>query len=516
MFRRRLGKRIDRKERKRATSDLFPDEGPCPLAEAYDELTRAAFAIWIRMSVADRGELRMGRGKLARMLGYSRRQGDELLRELERKGFVAFIPHGPYRRTVVVIVRRPLLEHGHGFARFSSLLFSDVFSCPERKHFDQQVSRKSMSLDPANGQRLIGGFTHLPEKVNQLPVSFKYLPDSSSTYQWPADALHKSMVFREIARTETGVEMNASTPRVKRQKFVTEAGYFQPKAAYIDQLRDLIRSAKREELDRRRLLRSSNRERRDRRNAENRARGIDVLDWNELDRPKKLRRGESDLDLVTFDPRTDKHKLMRKVLALKPRDPERVKLVRRIETEFCRLYSRYRRAAERALGRPTSSYEVSEKERKYAAQAGVLCVQRGVTPRQLMEFWHANIKHFRRAAHQHVPSLAFLSGPANIDTVACGLVLDETAPGGARIGTGDAEGGVRPRAGNSFSDLTRLDPRLRPGLDGAGFSTRELNDRYLLTVQKNAVGIANGRDIFIGKGSLRDMSLWAARTLYAK
>lgn len=243
-----------------------------------------------------------------------------------------------------------------------------------------------------------------------------------------------------------------------------------------------------------------------------------MLDWNELDKPKKLEPGETDLDLITFDPRTAKHALMRKVLARKPRDPERMKLVKRLETEMCRLYSRYRRAAERATGRATVTYDVSDPERKYAAQCAVLCVQRGVTPRQLMEFWHANIKHFRRASHQRVPTLSFLSGISNIDTVACGLVLDETAPGGSRIGSSEAteSDAVRPRAGNSFSDTSRLDPRLRPGLDRAGFTTRQLDDRYLLTVQKNAVGLAAGRDIFIGRGALRDMSRWAASNLYAK
>jgi hypothetical protein len=242
------------------------------------------------------------------------------------------------------------------------------------------------------------------------------------------------------------------------------------------------------------------------RNAANRARGIEVLDWN-------------DLDIVTFDPRRPKHALMCAVLDRKSRDPERMALVKRLESEFCRLYSRYRRAAERASGRPVVSYKVTSKERKYAAAAGVLCVQRGVTPRHLMQFWHANIKHFRRASHMTVPTLSFLSAPANIDTVACGLVLDETAPGGARIGasTAEADGSdLRPKAGNSFSDTSRLDPRLRSGLEKSGFSTTELNDRYLLTVQKNALGIANGRDIFIGRGPLRDMSLWAARNLYAK
>lgn len=504
-MRRRLGRRIDRKERSKALPERYPNEGPCALADAYQELTRAAFAIWIRIAVAERSELRVGRARLSRMLGYSRRQGDELLRELERKGFIALLPSGPWRRTVVVLMRRPLLEHGHSFTRFSALLFSHV---PEI-HFRELTAGKSVTADPAVPYGFIGGVTHLPSFASQLPVSVTQLPYSSRTYLHGSAKSYESIALRT---TETGRNMTASTARVKRRKFVSEDGYFDALAAY----RDLIRSSKDQELERRRLLRSSNRARRDARNAANRARGIEVLDWNELDEPKKLVPGETDLDLVTFDPRTSKHELMRTVLARKPRDPERAALVKRLETEFCRLYTRYRRAAERANGRPVVTYEVTQKERKYAQAAGVLCVQRGVTPRQLMEFWHANIKHFKRASNMQVPSLSFLSSVANVDTVACGLVLDETAPGGSRIGSNAEGDGVRPREGNSFSDTARLDARLRPGLEGAGFSTRQLNDRYLLTVQKNAQGIATGRDIFIGKGPLRDMSLWAARNLYAK
>jgi hypothetical protein len=496
-MRRRLGKRLDRKERTKAGPERYPDEGPCGLAEAYEQLSRGAYAIWLRMSVADRAELRMGRGRLSKLLGYSRRQGDELLRELERKGFVMFVPHGPWRRTIIVIVRKPLLERGHNFTRFASLLFSPI----SEMHFREQVRGKSVSVDPPNGYGLLGGVTHLPISFSQLPVSFTQLPVPSRTYQRASGPIHKSLGYTTAARTGITKIMHASTSRVKRQKFIAEGQYFDALAAYRDQ----IVISKKEELDRRRLLRSSNRTRRDARNSANRARGIDVLDWN-------------DLDIVTFDPRRPKHRLMCKLLERKPRDPGRTALVKRLETEFCRLYTRYRRAAERAAGRPVVAYEVTDKERKYAAAAGILCVQRGVTPRQLMEFWHANIKHFRRASHMTVPTLSFLSAPANIDTVACGLVLDETAPGGSRIGaSSDSDGSdVRPKAGNSFSDTARLDARLRPGLEGAGFSTRELNDRYLLTVQKNALGIANGRDIFIGRGPLRDMSLWVAANLYAK
>ncbi len=509
-MRRRLGKRVDHKERTKAVPATYPNEGPCGLAEAYEQLTRAAFAVWIRMSVAERSELRMGRGKLSRLLGYSRRQGDEVLRELERKGFVAFIPHGPWRRTIVVVVRKPLLERGHGFTRFASLLFSPI----SEMHFRQLGAGKFMSLDPPEAYGFIGGSTHLPASVNQLPTFVSQLPISSRTYLARSGAVYKSLAVGVAARTGNGENMTASTPRAKRRKFVSEELYLEPWRAY----RDLIRSSRDQELERRRLLRSSNRTRRDARNAANRARGIEVLDWNELDKPRKLQGDENDLDIVTFDPRSPKHRLMSNLLTRKPRDPERVALVKRIETEFCRLYSRYRRAAERANGRPVSVYDVTKQERKYAAAAGVLCVQRGVTPRQLMEFWHTNIKHFQRASHMKVPALSFLAAAANVDTVACGLVLDETAPGGARIGTTVVTDGsdLRPRAGNSFSDTTQLDVRLRNGLEAAGFSTTELNDRYLLTVQKNALGIAAGRDIFIGKGPLRDMCRWAASNLYAK
>jgi len=497
-MRAKLGKKVDRKERIKAVPSVYPNEGPCGLVEAYEQLSRPAFSVWIRLSVADPHELRQGRARLSRFLGYSRRQGDELLRELERTGFITFLPHGPWRRTVIVIVRKPLLERGHGFARFSAFLFSPI----SEMHFREQSAGKTATADSRNPYQPIDDSGTSTRIVKHFPQFVKHLHGSSGTYTTRAGALCKSIAIGCVAENRNRGKMAVSTSRVKRHKFISETSYFDETCGY----KDLITLSKLEERDRRRLLRSSNRARRDHRNAANRARGVDVLDWR-------------DLDIVTFDPRAPKHRVMRVILARKPKDADRVALVKRLETEFCRLYSRYRRAAERAKGRPVSSYEVSKKERKYAAAAGVLCVQRGVTPRQLMEFWHANIKHFRHASAMNVPTLSFLSGAANIDTVACGLVLDETAPGGARIGATapTADGAdLRPRAGNSFCDTTRLDARLRVGLEAAGFSTREFNDRYLLTVQKNAQAIAAGRDIFIGRGALRDMSRWAASNLYAK
>lgn len=118
MARRRI-KPPDGVKRRKATPDLYPDEGPCDIAEAYDQLSRGAFAAWIRMCVAERDDLRQGREHLAEVLGYSKRQSDELIRELERSGFIATLPEGPWRRTVITIVRRPLLQRGNRFTRFS-------------------------------------------------------------------------------------------------------------------------------------------------------------------------------------------------------------------------------------------------------------------------------------------------------------------------------------------------------------------------------------------------------------
>lgn len=118
MARKRI-KPPDGHERHKATADLFPDEGPCPIADGYTELSRGAFAAWIRLCVAEPDDLRQGRQHLADLLGYSLRQSNELIRELERSGFIAVLPEGPWRKTVITIARKPLIQRGNRFARFS-------------------------------------------------------------------------------------------------------------------------------------------------------------------------------------------------------------------------------------------------------------------------------------------------------------------------------------------------------------------------------------------------------------
>ncbi len=115
-----LGKRRSNKTRKcKALPENYPDQGPAKLDEAYGDLTRAAFATWIRLMVEPRENetLKKGRGKVARMLGYSQRRSNEVLLELSRKGYVSFIFNGSGKPTEVVIERRAMISSRGNFVR---------------------------------------------------------------------------------------------------------------------------------------------------------------------------------------------------------------------------------------------------------------------------------------------------------------------------------------------------------------------------------------------------------------
>jgi hypothetical protein len=230
------------------------------------------------------------------------------------------------------------------------------------------------------------------------------------------------------------------------------------------------------------------------------------IDWLRLDQ-----RGEPS---VSFEPTVAERKRLIAVLNRKPRDSERKRLMSKVATEFGRIYTRYRRQAERRTGRSYSEYEVLPDERKYAAEAGMWCIQKQVTPRQVLEYWDENIKHFADGS-MALPPLSFLRWPANIDRVACSVLGKGRKHRSAHPRPG-SEASPKPSGGNSFSELDGLDVRLRPALNDAGFDTVAYNDRYLLGIQFNALAIAEGRRIFMGESRAKRMAVWAAENLYAQ
>lgn len=243
---------------------------------------------------------------------------------------------------------------------------------------------------------------------------------------------------------------------------------------------DRLREAKKEEKGRRKNDRREN-ERRER------AKGKGV-DWEGLDRLGEPR--------VSFAPGSAERPRLLEILARKKRDPERVALIAKLAREFMRVYSRYRGEAERNL-RGLANYKPSDGETRFAATAAVLCIQKGVTPTRLIRYWDEHVSDF---TDMKIPSLSFLSRVANVDTVAC-------AP--------EKETRKKPRAGSSFSAIGGLHVGLRAELERAGYDTRAYNDRFLLGIQSNAIAIAEGRDIFIAKGKVHDMT-HAAAALFEK
>lgn len=103
----------------RGTPDNFPGHGPAKISEAYAELTHHGFAVWMRLMVATDDELRAGRRKMARLLGYGDERSNGVLRELKRKGYISFIVNDPGLPTQIVIERRALITSKARFVRLS-------------------------------------------------------------------------------------------------------------------------------------------------------------------------------------------------------------------------------------------------------------------------------------------------------------------------------------------------------------------------------------------------------------
>lgn len=224
-----------------------------------------------------------------------------------------------------------------------------------------------------------------------------------------------------------------------------------------------------------------------------------AISWDELDK-------HSGFD---WDPDSDLTKRLADFLANNTaRNRSYRRLAQKLGGLFGSYYTQYRRQAERRLQSRSSSYTVPEAHQKYADECAIQLVLRGVTPRELLSYWHRNIGQF--TTDLALPPLHFLKSGANVDRV-LQAKLSRKKP--LRDNT------IRPpvtrSTGNTFSDADAIDERLRPALTDAGFNLQKCNNRFLLSVQHNAIATARGREVFLPKGPMRDMAKWAARNLYA-
>jgi len=80
------------------------------IESAYRELTRPAFAVWIRMMVIPERFFLKGRNKMAKKLGYSEPGADPVFRELSRKGYLKLESSGPFVPVKITLVKRLILK----------------------------------------------------------------------------------------------------------------------------------------------------------------------------------------------------------------------------------------------------------------------------------------------------------------------------------------------------------------------------------------------------------------------
>jgi len=106
-------------DKQKGTPAAFLGFGPARIELAYKDLTNAAFAVWMRLVVADESDLKSGRAHIASLLGRSQRTSDRWLHELRRKGYISFIRKGSFRPTEIIIERQPLISARGRFLRIS-------------------------------------------------------------------------------------------------------------------------------------------------------------------------------------------------------------------------------------------------------------------------------------------------------------------------------------------------------------------------------------------------------------
>src|SRR5262245_16777521 len=180
----------------------------------------------------------------------------------------------------------------------------------------------------------------------------------------------------------------------------------------------------------------------------------------------------------------------RSVLQRNGNDREKKSLLAMLGSEMELLYSRYRHSLERIDGR-TPTYRMFSGEKRHARQVVENCLQRDIHPVELLRYWDGQISSF---VDMRYPTLAFLKGSVAIERLA------------AR-----KEEKVKPKDGNSYSNLNGLHPKFRSQLEEAGFPTQAYPDRMLLSIQYMAVQRARGHKFFVDNEQQRKMIYWSAR-----
>ncbi len=509
------------------------------IVEAYDKLSQEAFAVWIRLHVVSDKQLKAGRSKIAHVLGYSEARSDAVLRELKLAGYITFQPgNRPATPTAITIHKRCKISGRNHFVRLGRFLDSQHREIPIENVYLQLPKPVSQKRQRSKSTGAIGvmdskicqdalssyGFgSTVAQEASCENQSFPPFGDGSDLRGLSICKTTKAcpevtgMAIRQKGADENGIvndtpqlSKDSSRKQLKRVKFYTFDGGIVPisKDTHESEIIGRLRVKSKLDLSKfdpsiRRAKRVLQRENLPRHPSHGRP-----IDWSRLDQTGKPQ--------ITFSPDASERAEMIVLLELDSRsmttsERKMKKLMEaKLLTVFIRIYETYRRDVMRSRGWDMINYAVQKSERKYAFRAAVACIIKGVTPRQVLEYWHSHIGNFADSK-MPVPPLTFLSQPSNIDAVYIALMSEKhgVAPSTNRGAQ------LKVRSSHTMSDTSLLDPRLRAALTDEGFNMCEINDIYLTTVQAYAIDVTTGATkARLIPSKLRPMVKWAAEHFF--
>lgn len=535
------------------------DSSPVTIPFAYNELSKPAFAAWMLLMTFKDSEL-IGQGNVAKRLGYKSRHGVEILQELKRYGYIQITePKNIGDFSEVIIVKRAKVSGPNRFVTLSNFHLSEMsddelVSRPisiesfdgklekkprlfqvlkkeqpqmERKMLDQQTADSSADGAESIDDAFTEGYqpTGLGGCITTVGIVGKTVPKTrrrviicdevegaerlategrkdthvrKNNPQGKANAYgSKSLNLNAESSNGSNLYANSSNGD-ERETSRDDKDNMVEKKSKTNNKMDVSKFRKNlEDIKRERSQRAKEGAKKRLQKKKERHKTKLTLDWTKLDA-----RGKPE---VSFSPSAKTRKKLIAILDRPKSDPSRQAIVEKLTSEFGRLYSRYRRMVQKASGNKPG-YLLPVTERRFVERAAILCIQKSVTPRAVLTYWHHHIDQFADA-NMEIPPLVFLSSPANIETVVCA----EWETGS--VGWNSGQPKIESNVGHSFSDLRQLDPRLRKALSKAGFAVNTFDDRYLLTIQRMAETVALGLNVFIS-ASVKPIVDWAATNLY--
>ncbi|MGD9749357.1 MAG: hypothetical protein AB7W59_00015 [Acidimicrobiia bacterium] len=502
------------------------DSNTATIPEAYEELSQEALALWLRLHHCSDEQLSAGRASLARtVFKISETRANVLLRELRLKGYIAIHGSGPPNPSRVELLKRCKIV---GRTRFITL---SRMAAPTRQPMGSDSEGSCMLPNARAGTDSNEAPTHPSNGGNGIPrVTYEddhwLLPvwnDSVPRQRENEEPTHIRSIKRSMA---SGPGMGSKTKHGRQSDDTSSATedsarVWEKLAPTLVEVMDLLSvhgpksnakssSRSRSGIDLSRMKKSKERVRAERGlpRPKHPAAG-QPIDWSKLDKT-----GAPAISFSPTDARREGmiHLLTSEYRRLRPRERElRTALMSKLRTEFIRIYTRYRRAALLEMNANSTYYEVHASEYKFAEKVAVSCILKGVTPIQVLRYWHKNIRKFANAK-MVVPPLTFLSQASFIDEVAIAVLAGsaDVAGGGA---SPDAGKGWKPpkRKTMWLGDTSTLHPRLRRDLMKAGFDISKYNDSDLACIQDYAMDVKAGKDFKLYPEVLRPMIKWALK-----